>query len=416
LTDANMVKQFLMRPELYKKYDIDFWDKVNIKATLFSEGEEWKVSRKIATSTFTFDNVKGAIPTIIQSTLDSFDEWDKQMRFCHLAVGMFHDISGEVILRHWFGTSHLKYKWEGNQTLTDMIKLFLDEYGEASSSFTATILGYKFVKLGLLDSHKRFLKRKQDLRKYGQQLINQAIKDGVQEHTLLAVMLREKASNNKYYDDEKILNEFLDFLVAGADSISHMLGFTLYYLMKQPEKLAKVKAEIERELSDIENVTIDNLNRMEYCHAALKESLRIAPEGAFMIAREALEDHTIGDLCVRKGDLVNAINQTFHMSEEYYTNPYEYCPERWLADGPYPNDGWKKETYSFLTFLGGPRLCPGQHLAMIEGKIILGLFLKRYNYKIPQDYELKMMQAFSYVPLEPFYMEIEPLGVTSVEE
>ena len=408
LTDPLLVKQFLLKAELYRKYDIELFEGVSTRSTLLSEGEEWKISRKSIAPKFAFDNLNNAIPVIIESTLENFDQWDRENKFNHLAVGMFHDITGEVILRHWFGTSHLKNRWQGKHTLTDLIKFFLDDYGTASSSYTFTILGHHIVNLGLQDSHRRFLKRKEELRNYGKQLLKDAMQKGVGDHTLLSVLMKEKENDTKFYDDEKILNEFLDLLIAGADSISHMLGFTLYYLSKHPEKLEKIKEEIEREFSDVSNISILNINRMEYTYAALKETLRLAPEGAFTITREVIQDHCIEGLSLKSGDLVNFVSQTFHMSEEYYSNPEEYCPERWLPNGAYPNDGWKKEPYSFLTFFAGPRNCVGQQLAMIEGRILLSLFLKRYDYKVPSNYELKKVQSFSYIPLDPFYIDIKP--------
>jgi len=157
LTDPLLVKQFLLKAELYRKYDVELFEGVSSRSTLLSEGEEWKISRKSIAPKFAFDNLNSAIPVIIESTLENFDQWDKESKFNHLAVGMFHDITGEVILRHWFGTSHLKNRWQGKHTLTDLIKFFLDDYGTASSSYTFTILGHHIVNLGLQDSHRRFL-------------------------------------------------------------------------------------------------------------------------------------------------------------------------------------------------------------------------------------------------------------------
>lgn len=80
-----------------------------------------------------------------------------------------------------------------------------------------------------------------------------------------------------------------------------------------------------------------------------------------------------------------------HMNEKYFPNPTKFDITRWKADGT-PKD--LIDPFAFIPFSAGGRNCIGQHLAMIEAKIILCKILLKYklllNEKIQTDWILKI--------------------------
>jgi len=90
--------------------------------------------------------------------------------------------------------------------------------------------------------------------------------------------------------------------------------------------------------------------------------------------REAVRDHYIGNIPIKKG-MILAINMdSNHFKQEFYKNPETFNPDRWDDI-----DASKSDPYSFYPFSSGLRNCIGQHLAMIEGKIALIHLLIRYK-------------------------------------
>jgi len=62
----------------------------------------------------------------------------------------------------------------------------------------------------------------------------------------------------------------------------------------------------------------------------------------------------------------------------------------------------------FTPFSVGGRNCIGQHIAMMEGKIILGMFLKMFNYDVTDPkYKLNMDMKFLYEPKDAVMYDIE---------
>ena len=72
-----------------------------------------------------------------------------------------------------------------------------------------------------------------------------------------------------------------------------MITFLTYQLLKSPDVLLKLRAEIEEVLED-RPITLDDIPRMPYTVAVLRETLRIHPPGAGRIVR-CLEPTTIGN-------------------------------------------------------------------------------------------------------------------------
>ena len=123
-------------------------------------------------------------------------------------------------------------------------------------------------------------------------------------------------------------------------------------------------------------------------------------------SRVAAKDDEICGVKIKKGTRVNYCHDVLCRSDKYFTNPEKFAPERWLGDSQYMNDQIKNEPYAFLPFSGGPRVCIGQNLAMIEAKIILSLFIKTFDFKFSEDYKLIRKQAASYSPRDPLIVDL----------
>ena len=65
------------------------------------------------------------------------------------------------------------------------------------------------------------------------------------------------------------------------------------------------------------------------------------------------------------------------MNPEYYPDPSKYDPGRWLRPDPVPN-----VAYPFLVWGAGRHSCTGMRLAKLVMKLVLAMFLARYEYEL----------------------------------
>mmetsp|Transcript_24709 Transcript_24709/g.21880 ORF Transcript_24709/g.21880 Transcript_24709/m.21880 type:complete len:185 (+) Transcript_24709:862-1416(+) len=184
-----------------------------------------------------------------------------------------------------------------------------------------------------------------------------------------------------------MLYEFLTFFIAGMDTTGHLLTMASYYLLKNPECMKKVMAEVNQHIKSDDDLNTENLGKMNYLSAVIKETLRVATPAPTLFDRTACEDVTIGDLKIKKGTNVSIALATLNFSPEYHDEPEKFDPERWLNPDSKTNQTTSKNPYVFTPFSAGGRNCIGQHLAMMETKIILSMFLKRFDYEMAdKDY------------------------------
>merc|ERR1719341_586813 len=123
-----------------------------------------------------------------------------------------------------------------------------------------------------------------------------------------------------------------------------------------------------------------NLSSMKYLKACQQESQRLWPI-ANSTGRRPHKDIVLGGYEIPAGTFVikMGLNST---DEEYYHNPLEFRPERWLRDSP---DYRNVDRYTNLPFGHGPRSCIGQRFARLE--LYMATFRMVQRFKMEYHHE-----------------------------
>lgn len=74
--------------------------------------------------------------------------------------------------------------------------------------------------------------------------------------------------------------QMITFLIAGHETSSGFLSFTMYYLLKHPEAYAKLRAEIDAVVGPDGHVKPDHLSKLPYLQGARLCSLNLASHAA----------------------------------------------------------------------------------------------------------------------------------------
>jgi len=159
----------------------------------------------------------------------------------------------------------------------------------------------------------------------------------------------------------------------------------LINLAIHPEWREKCKEEIRRLLShsndSLSSVTEklgaiplsaweDELPILEAC---IRESQRII-HNPVALRRNVHEDVNILGQVVKRGDFLVYSLAEVHLNSEYYPEPHKWDPGRWSRPDPVPN-----AIYPFLGWGAGRHPCTGVKVAKLEMKLIVALFLTRYE-------------------------------------
>lgn len=163
-------------------------------------------------------------------------------------------------------------------------------------------------------------------------------------------------------------------IIAGSDTTSTALAATLFYLTRNPEALRKVQHEVREKFTDVEEIRQGAmLSSCTYLRACIDEAMRMSPSVGGLLPREVLPGGmTVEGVYVPGGIVVGVPHYTIHHNAEYYTQPFTYLPERWIAGSTLPlgNVVIEKDTAvaqsAFCPFSIGPRGCIGKGLAYVE--------------------------------------------------
>ena len=176
--------------------------------------------------------------------------------------------------------------------------------------------------------------------------------------------------------DDEIVAQSVIFLLAGYETSSNTLSFTLYHLATNQDVQDKLRSEIIREAMVTNfNVTLNELaNNIEYLDCVIKESQRLCPPAA-QVNRECTEDFDLDGIHIPAGTEILIPIYAMHHDPDAWEDPEKFDPERFR--GP-ANDA--RHPYQFLPFGAGPRNCIGMRFALMEIKIALVKILMRFKF------------------------------------
>ncbi len=212
---------------------------------------------------------------------------------------------------------------------------------------------------------------------------------------LLEAMLMQAQSGESLLDDRRIRANVLTLLLAGEDTTANSLSWCMPFLAENTDAQEALAQESRAALGDsLVCPSIAQLERLDLCEATVQESMRLRPTiGIFMMTPTS--DQVVGDVLVRKGERICMIHRPALQSAQYFDNPAQFRPQRWLREA---RDG-VHDKRAFLQFGTGPRICPGRHLAMVEVRMVLSMLLAHFRVELTiPSADLEEVLAFTVTP------------------
>jgi cytochrome P450 len=204
-------------------------------------------------------------------------------------------------------------------------------------------------------------------------------REGLSGDDLLTSMIRSAGSNSDKETDARIRDEVVGFLIVGHETISAALGWAFYCLSEYPSVEQKFHSELDRILSGNEVPGREDVESYEYTRAFFAEVLRLYPP-SYAVTRFAVKDSQIGNTHVPKGSTVTLSSFITHRDSRFFSNPFTFDPERWMADQAEPN-----HRHAYFPFGAGARQCIGGNFAKQEAILILATIGKKWHLSRDQE-------------------------------
>jgi len=214
---------------------------------------------------------------------------------------------------------------------------------------------------------------------------------GDQGDLLSMLLMAQDEDDGKGMTDKQVRDESTTLFLAGHETTAIALTWTWYLLSQYPEVEARMHEEIDRVLQG-RDATAADYSQLNYTYRVFKESMRLYPP-AYMIGREAIRDTSVGDVSVRKGEIVITPQYFIHRSTKYYKDPERFDPDRWLPENC---EGLPK--FAYFPFGGGRRLCVGEPFAWMEGVLVLATLAQKWRFELKPGHQIGLNPSVTLRP------------------
>ncbi|XP_054033333.1 25-hydroxyvitamin D-1 alpha hydroxylase, mitochondrial [Dryobates pubescens] len=172
---------------------------------------------------------------------------------------------------------------------------------------------------------------------------------------------------------ELIYGNVTELLLAGVDTISSTLSWSLYELAQHPGVQEALHQELVAALGTSCDPSGTALGKVPLLRAVVKETLRlypVIPANARVIPDR---DIRVGDYLVPRQTLITLCHYAASRDSCHFPEPDAFRPERWLRPaGPH-------HPFASLPFGVGKRSCIGRRLAELEVHQALAQILLRFE-------------------------------------
>jgi len=242
---------------------------------------------------------------------------------------------------------------------------------------------------------------------------------GTPHDDLLSRFMKKKGS----YSDEFLQHVVLNFILAGRDTSSVALSWFFWLVIQNPRVEEKILIEICTVLTKTRGsdtskwvedpLEFEEVDQLIYLKAALSETLRLYPsvpqDSKHVVADDILPS---GTFVPGGSSITYSIYAMGRMESIWGEDCLEFKPERWVSP-----DGKKievQDSYRFVAFNAGPRICLGKDLAYLQMKSIAAAVLLRHRltvvpgHRVEQKISLTLFMKYG-LNLNVHPRDLEPI-------
>jgi len=200
------------------------------------------------------------------------------------------------------------------------------------------------------------------------------------EGDLLDVLMSIKEPDGSLrFSADTITGMFISMMFAGHHTTSGTAAWTLIELLRHPEEMAAVRAELDALHADGSEVSFQALREIPRLESSIKEALRLHPP-LILLLRVAMEDLAYQDYRIAAGKFVAASPAICNRIPEDFPDPDAFVPARYLE----PREEDRANPWTWIPFGAGRHRCVGAAFAMMQLKAIFSVLLQGWEFEAAQ--------------------------------
>jgi cytochrome P450 len=352
---------------------------------LNAEGEPWRRRRKLMAPTFQPRELGSFAETMLACTdelLRSFEPGqvrDVHADAMHLAL--------DIVVRTLFGA-----RVERFEDVERAIGAIAAEYRLLWHTWRAMLP--RWVPL---PSHRRLARMRAELDEILLEVIEQ--KRRTPGADLLSQLLALTDEEGHGMSDVEVRDEAMTLFLAGHETTALGLTYTWRLLATHPEIDAQVASELETVLAGRAPTSADAA-KLPFTTAVVRESLRLFPP-VWAMGRFATRALEVGGIAIPENTHVLVSQWVVQRDARWFPEPERFRPERWLSG---ETQGLPR--FAYFPFGGGPRVCVGQHFALLELLLVVARVMQATRFEAVPGEDLELGPVVTLRPRGPVRLRI----------
>ncbi|CAF4996549.1 unnamed protein product, partial [Rotaria sp. Silwood1] len=362
---------------------VELYGAILPSALITLKGTKYKRHGAVSMSLFRRSRIVSNFDTILDCTDKLLDNW-RSFSVHHLHLDIV--LQCQNLLLQIFGLIAFDYDFEtlngrNSNELAQALRNFFSTIEIAS--YLPNTLFRIFLKLS-----PQYQRQRAIIERYIYRMIEQEFNESPESRaqrkktSLIAslvdsLQIDEEAEAKKSEELKKglsrseVFDEMLMFLIAGFETTSTALAWSIHLLSKYPHVQEKIKAELINN-SVTQLLTPERLQSLIYLDCVIKEILRYSSPFDSTVRTLVADDRLPhSGVQLYKGDQVIIPFSILALDSRYWSiDPNLFYPERFLGEDK------NHHPYVFLPFGSGHRQCIGQDLARFELKVILARLMQ----------------------------------------
>ena len=358
-----------------------------------TEGDSfWRRQRKLMQPSYTPNGIRQFADIMVDAGEKLVAKWHKEYadgKPFDLNLSML-EVTMSIISRSMFGIDISDDFAEAGHALIEL----LDYVSKSSGAIFDVPLFIPTAR------NVRVKQAKERIDAYILNIIQTRRKEGLGNDLLSMLMSAKDEESGEMMTDEQLRDEVLITFFAGHETTASMLTWLYYFLSQHPTYEQLLHDELATVLAG-KNPTLEDLSSLKYTRMLMDETLRLRSP-VFITARDVIEDDVIGGYSVPKGSIVIIYPFGTHRHSDYWERPDEFYPDHFL-----PEAVNTRPRYAYYPFGAGPRICIGNHFAVMEGLILIALISQNFRVRVQNADQIGLKSVGVLKPTEPIIATIE---------
>ena len=179
------------------------------------------------------------------------------------------------------------------------------------------------------------------------------------------------------FTDAEIFANAGTLLLAGEDTTANSMAWTVHYFTKYPEHFERARCEVDAVVTPEAAIgSLEQTTRLPFLDAFCNEVMRLKPVAPLHVLEPVADVELLGCL-IPKGTPIMMLVRRMATRDENFGAGTRFDPERWLV--PPEQRSIPHDRRAFVPFGGGPRLCPGRSLALLQIRTVLAMLCRNFE-------------------------------------